>query len=189
MLALALGVIALPPASAQQTDIAASQKRFNDLYAKGNYPAALLEAQKLESLVKAQLGVTGADYAMALVDLANVHWKQGSYSEAKGLYERALTIREQALGQSHPFVGLTLNSLANVYWKEGRHSEAEELYRRSLAPSKPPAPPTMAMWSWFSTTWRLCLGSKVAPTRRRATKSAQHAPRRAATKQLPRAPR
>src|SRR5215475_7403203 len=49
MLALALGVIALPPASAQQADIAASQKRFNDLYAKGDYPAALVEAQKLES--------------------------------------------------------------------------------------------------------------------------------------------
>jgi len=133
MLALALGVIALSPVSAQQADIAASQKRFNELYAKGNYPAALLEAQKLEALVKARLGADSADYATALLDLANVHWKQGRYGEAGALYERALPIREQALGPSHPFVGHTLNSLANAYLKEGRRAEAEGLYQRALA--------------------------------------------------------
>jgi hypothetical protein len=57
ILALAVANIAPLPTSAQQDDIAASQKRFDEFYTKGNYPAALLEAQKLETLIKARLGV------------------------------------------------------------------------------------------------------------------------------------
>ena len=89
-LALALAIVpALTPASAEQLDIAASQKRFDELYTKGNYPAALVEAHKLEAEVKARLGANDATYATALRNLANVHWKQGSYREAEGFYRRA----------------------------------------------------------------------------------------------------
>jgi Tetratricopeptide repeat len=41
----------------------------------------------------------------SLNNLANVYWMQGKYSEAEGLYKRALVIREKALGATHPDVG------------------------------------------------------------------------------------
>jgi len=40
------------PAAAQQVDIAAAQKRFQDLHAAGDYAAALAEAQKTEAAAK-----------------------------------------------------------------------------------------------------------------------------------------
>jgi CHAT domain-containing protein/Tfp pilus assembly protein PilF len=46
---------------------------------------------------------------------------------------RALVIREQALGTSHPDVAQTLNNLGLVRAAQGRYTEAEELYRRALA--------------------------------------------------------
>jgi tetratricopeptide (TPR) repeat protein len=62
-----------------------------------------------------------------------VYQDQGKYTEAAGLFERALAIREKALGANHPDVGQTLNNLALVYWKQGKYSEAEGLYKRALA--------------------------------------------------------
>jgi hypothetical protein len=47
-LVMAADSLLLQPA-AQQTDTAVSQKRFQDLYAAGNYSAALAEAQKAEA--------------------------------------------------------------------------------------------------------------------------------------------
>ena len=99
------------PASAQPADIKAIDRTFQDHYARGNYPAAQIDAQELERLVKARFGADHADYAVALNKLALVHWKQGKYSEAEGLHKRALAIREKALGANHPDVGL--NNLAN----------------------------------------------------------------------------
>jgi len=40
------------PAMAQQFDIAAAQKRFQDLYAAGDYAAAFAEAQKTEAAAR-----------------------------------------------------------------------------------------------------------------------------------------
>src|SRR5271167_16384 len=45
-------VLDLAPATAQQGDLNAIYKRFGELYAAGNYPAALVEAQKYEAAVK-----------------------------------------------------------------------------------------------------------------------------------------
>jgi tetratricopeptide (TPR) repeat protein len=62
-----------------------------------------------------------------------VFWTQGRYSEAEGLYKRALAILEKALGANHPDVGWTLNDLALVYRGQGRYGEAEGLNERALA--------------------------------------------------------
>ena len=53
-------VIAMAPAAAQQDDLNAIEKRFNQFYAAGDYPAALMEAQKLEVTVQARFGVNHA---------------------------------------------------------------------------------------------------------------------------------
>ena len=87
-----LFIIAVTPAASQQGDPVAIQKRFNELYAAGNYPAALVEAQKLEAGFKARFGVNHANYAIALASLADVYSVQGKYAEAEALYKRAVVI-------------------------------------------------------------------------------------------------
>src|SRR5262249_8809441 len=74
-----------------------------------------------------------AEEAQALHNRGLAAWREGKYSEAEGLYKRALAIRAKALGANHPDVAQTLNNLALVYAAQGKYSEAEELYKRALA--------------------------------------------------------
>jgi tetratricopeptide (TPR) repeat protein len=124
---------ALATASAQRADIKAIDKAFKDHYARENYPAAQIDAQELERLVKARFGADHAYYAVALNRLGIVCWWQGKYTEAEGLFKRALAIREKALGAKHPDVGQTLNNLALVYGAQAKYTEAEGLFKRALA--------------------------------------------------------
>jgi tetratricopeptide (TPR) repeat protein len=58
---------------------------------------------------------------------------RGKYAEAEPLYARALAIREQELGASHPYTATSLNNLAALYENQGKYAEAEPLYVRALA--------------------------------------------------------
>jgi tetratricopeptide (TPR) repeat protein len=93
-----VAVIVIAPAVAQQGDLNAIFKRFNELYAAGNYPAALVEAQKFEAAVKARFGVNHSNYGSALNNLALVYQAQGNYADAEALYRRTMAIKEHALG-------------------------------------------------------------------------------------------
>src|SRR5258706_244548 len=124
---------ALATASAQPADIIAVNKAFQDHYARGNYPAAQIDAQELERLVKARSGAEHPYYAVALNRLGIVVQAQGKYTEAEELFKRALAIREKALGANHSDVGQSLHNLAYLYWTQGKYSEAEGLYKRALA--------------------------------------------------------
>ena len=128
-----LFIIAVTPAASQQGDPVAIQKRFNELYAAGNYPAALVEAQKLEAGFKARFGVNHVSYAIALASLADVYWRQGKYAEAEALYKRAVVIREKVLGKDHSDVADYLNNLGVILNDQGKYAEAEGLYNRALA--------------------------------------------------------
>jgi Tetratricopeptide repeat len=70
----------LTTASAQSADIKAIDKTFQDHYSRGNYPAAQIEAQKLERLAKARFGADHPYYAGALHKLGLVYWTQGKYN-------------------------------------------------------------------------------------------------------------
>jgi hypothetical protein len=63
---LMLFLIAITPAAAQQGDLHAINKRQSELRAAGNYPAALVEAQKFEAGIKARFGINHPNYAVAL---------------------------------------------------------------------------------------------------------------------------
>jgi Flp pilus assembly protein TadD len=52
-------------------------------------------------------------------------YQQGRYSEAIPLAERALAIREKAVGAEHPDVAITLNNLAMLYDSRGDYIRAE----------------------------------------------------------------
>src|SRR5262245_37874461 len=133
VLVLVLALASLSTPAVAQQDIAAIEKRYQELYAAGNYAAALVEAQKYEAAVKARTRESNPTYAAALHKLALVHWRQGKFGEAEALYRRALAIREQAVGANHPNVADTLNDLGLVYKDQRKQGEAEGAYKRALA--------------------------------------------------------
>jgi Flp pilus assembly protein TadD len=57
----------------------------------------------------------------------------GDLAGARPYYERALAIREAALGPDHPDTALSLNNLAILCYYEGKPEEAARLMRRALA--------------------------------------------------------
>lgn len=63
-------------------------------------------------------------------------YQAGKYSEAVPFAERALKLRESALGPSHLDVAEALNNLGLIYFVQGRHGEAEPLFKRSLSISE-----------------------------------------------------
>src|SRR5262245_39143915 len=58
---------------------------------------------------------------------------KGQYDQAIPLAERALTLREKALGAEHLDTTNSLNTLASLYYYKGDYAQAEPLYRRALA--------------------------------------------------------
>jgi tetratricopeptide (TPR) repeat protein len=55
----------------------------------------------------------------------------GAYKKALEVFERALTLREQAQGPGHPDAALVLNRIANVHQKMGTYKEALALLERA----------------------------------------------------------
>ena len=93
--------------------------------------AAIVLAWMLElsPLAMAQQG----DDADALNAQVIKLYGEGKYSEAVPIAQRALALREKALGPDHPDVATTLHNLAALYYNQGRYADAEPLYKRSLA--------------------------------------------------------
>ncbi len=56
----------------------------------------------------------------------------GKYWEAEKSVDRALGIREKALGAEHPSVATTLNNLAVLYYKQGKFEEAARAFERII---------------------------------------------------------
>ena len=82
---------------------------------------------------------TGGDDAAVLEEAKRLSsestqlYKEGQYAAALSLALRALTIREQALGPTHPDVATSLTNLATLYQTQGQYTEAAPLYQRALA--------------------------------------------------------
>jgi tetratricopeptide (TPR) repeat protein len=75
----------------------------------------------------------GPDEASALNQKVIQLYNQGRFSEALPPAQRALGMREKALGPDHREVAVSLNSLAELYRAQGRYADAEPLYKRALA--------------------------------------------------------
>src|SRR5262249_8346551 len=86
-------------AAAPQLDLNAIQRRYNQFYDAGNYPAALEEAKKLEAGARARLGVDNDNYAIAVSKVARAYGALGNYAEAEQHYQQALVIQEKLLGK------------------------------------------------------------------------------------------
>jgi tetratricopeptide (TPR) repeat protein len=114
-------------------ELTAIHKRFSELYAARNYPAALAEAQKYEAAVKAKLGTAHPSYGTALNELGIVYHAQGKYGEAEEFLARALTIYERSGNANLLNIANTLTNLGNVERSQAKYSKAEPLYKRALA--------------------------------------------------------
>ncbi|MBA2393743.1 MAG: tetratricopeptide repeat protein [Ktedonobacteraceae bacterium] len=57
---------------------------------------------------------------------------RAQYAEAEPLYERALAICEEVLGEKHPDTARSLNNLGMLYYMQGKYAEAEPLLKRAL---------------------------------------------------------
>ncbi|MFZ2141260.1 MAG: CHAT domain-containing tetratricopeptide repeat protein [Xanthobacteraceae bacterium] len=125
-------LIVMPSALAQRgVNGPATENRYQQLYDRGDYAGALIEAQRVEAAVRAKFGTRHSNYAVALIHLGVVYKQQGKYAEAEGLFRRALTITEAALGRNHPETAKALVHLALVLDYEGRYAEALELLKRA----------------------------------------------------------
>jgi CHAT domain-containing protein/Tfp pilus assembly protein PilF len=71
--------------------------------------------------------------AKALGEQAARLYKAGAYAEATTPAQRAVALREKALGKEHPDVATALNALADLYREQGAYVQAEALFLRALA--------------------------------------------------------
>ena len=69
----------------------------------------------------------------SLNGLVGINPPLGNYEAARALLERALAIKEQALGSDHTSVALTLSTLAGVHRKLEQREKARPLYERAYA--------------------------------------------------------
>jgi CHAT domain-containing protein len=67
-----------------------------------------------------------------LNNLAGLYDAQGQYARAEPLFERALKIREAALGENRLDVANSLTNLAGLYASQGQYARAEPLFERAL---------------------------------------------------------
>jgi tetratricopeptide (TPR) repeat protein len=100
-----------------------------------NWPTCdrlIAHAQSLASLID-EYGFDFPEAARLLNEAGYYMYERAQYAEAEPLYQRALAIREKALGPEHLHTARSLNNLALLYKSQGRDAEAEPLYQRSLA--------------------------------------------------------
>lgn len=60
-------------------------------------------------------------------------YQAGKFAEALPLAERALKLREEAVGREHPSVAVALKNLGAVYSATGKTDKARQLYGRALS--------------------------------------------------------
>jgi CHAT domain-containing protein/Tfp pilus assembly protein PilF len=120
-------------ALAQPADLDAMLKRFNELYAAGNYVDAIEQGLMLEGSAKQRFGSEHVNYAVALNNVANAFVAQSKLDEAEARYRRALAIYEKVKPSDHQRIGTTVHNLAGIHQARGRFAEAERDYKRALA--------------------------------------------------------
>ncbi len=119
-------------ASAQETRWETLMAEAVKAYQQADY----VEAEKLllAALQEAEkFGEQDPRFAISLNNLAELYRAQGNYAQAEPLYQRALAIREKALGPEHPHVAMVLENYAALLHKLNRDAEADKMEARAQA--------------------------------------------------------
>ena len=120
-----------------------SSKPLAAIYPEGVFtdPSTWPRARRLDALAPALVD-SDTDSAKARKSLdersagrlgAYKHGALAAYAQARPLYERALAIREKALGPEHTITANSLNGLGLLLWDQGDFAGARPLYERALA--------------------------------------------------------
>jgi tetratricopeptide (TPR) repeat protein len=64
---------------------------------------------------------------MTINNLGNLYYSMRDYAKAEHFFQRALKVREKALGPDHPDTALALNNLALLYIARGEHAKVGRL--------------------------------------------------------------
>jgi len=105
------------------------------LVKEGKYAEAESAARTLLAKVEAQSGARSVEAAAVLDVLVQALLSEGKSRDAatRELAERAIAIKEQALGKDHPDLTVSLSRLAAVLWGGGDLTAARSLLERALA--------------------------------------------------------
>jgi tetratricopeptide (TPR) repeat protein len=72
------------------------------------------------------------DIAFTINSLASLYMNKGRYAKAEPLFQRALAIKEKAMGQELLSVANSLLRLASPYHTRGEYMESEPMFERAL---------------------------------------------------------
>ncbi len=95
-------------------------------------PAEALDALKRSVELYRDPGLAPTSLAIALVNLAQFHVRQGKYTEALACYEESQKIRTRLLGPEHPNTLVTEQEIAWILWKAGQPEEALQRSRPAV---------------------------------------------------------
>src|SRR5262249_25765247 len=118
------------------------------------------------SITENAKGANHPDVAWTLTNLALLYWRQGRYGDAEALHKRALTIREQVLGESHPPLPTTTAwpSFMRRNVSTGRRRGCTSAHWRSR---KKRLVRTIPPWAGLSATWPSCIETRGSTWRRK----------------------
>ncbi len=93
---------------------------------------AIAEAEQGERLLAEDPTAKNLSIARLLIKKGLARFLKGESTEARPLFERALAIRESALGSEHPETALAMTHLAHLLDVRGNYGEAWPLLERAL---------------------------------------------------------
>lgn len=102
------------------------------LYASGNYAAALPLASDAVGLLRGQGGENSPDLAWALVVQGLSLKRLRHFTEAEAAYRTAIEIYDHAHGSHDQDLAIAIDNLASLYVEQGRLKQAEPLRLRAL---------------------------------------------------------
>jgi CHAT domain-containing protein/tetratricopeptide (TPR) repeat protein len=117
---------------AQLTDALDKTKQALDLYAQGRYAEAIALAEEALTIHRAVLGEQHPDYAVSLMNVAELYRSAGDYVRAEPLLREASEILKAALGDQHARYAMSLNNLALLYHSMGDFARAEPLFLQAV---------------------------------------------------------
>jgi len=121
------------PATPQQSQIDALNKKVEELRQAGKHAEATAAAQTALRLTERRYGPYHARTATALTTLAELLIAQKRFADAEPLLKRALAIREKSKSSTDAEIAEAVDNLAELYAKQGREADAAPLRKRSAA--------------------------------------------------------
>ena len=99
---------------------------------QGNWQYQLDLSERLLKVTEDNGRFTDSEHSIHYFLFANACFKMADYGKALEYYQKALGIREEALGLGHPSTATTYNNIGGVYVEMGDYGKALEYYQKAL---------------------------------------------------------